>query len=162
MVKNIRLVELIRYLLHTFLCNYGGWLVNWRYHLDDLILRKTLSLRIFHPVQLYHIFTSSSGIKLGANNIANKSSFLFVQILGAFEWLGTNPIPPEFYILPSFLPMHPGRPIFFIALCIHILKLSVHFVVNINFEDLLCNVFWLFLSSVSVDILIFQVFWLLI
>ncbi|WMV59875.1 hypothetical protein MTR67_053260 [Solanum verrucosum] len=31
----------------------------------------------------------------------------WLSILGAFEWLGTNPMPPEFWILPSFLPMHP-------------------------------------------------------
>ncbi|GAY36874.1 hypothetical protein CUMW_280080 [Citrus unshiu] len=29
-------------------------------------------------------------------------------ILGVFDWLGCNPMPPEFWILPSFLPMHPG------------------------------------------------------
>ncbi|PHT73304.1 Beta-amyrin synthase [Capsicum annuum] len=32
----------------------------------------------------------------------------WLSILGAFECLGTNPMPPEFWILPSFLPMHPG------------------------------------------------------
>ncbi|KAK3427923.1 hypothetical protein EUGRSUZ_F04052 [Eucalyptus grandis] len=28
-------------------------------------------------------------------------------IFGLFDWSGTNPMPPEFWILPSFLPMHP-------------------------------------------------------
>ncbi|KAF3617591.1 Beta-amyrin synthase [Capsicum annuum] len=32
----------------------------------------------------------------------------WLSILGVFEWLGTNPIPPEFWIIPSFLPVHPG------------------------------------------------------
>ena len=32
-----------------------------------------------------------------------------LQILGVFEWSGSNPMPPEFWILPSFLPMHPGN-----------------------------------------------------
>ncbi|XP_048448037.1 beta-amyrin synthase-like isoform X3 [Pyrus x bretschneideri] len=31
------------------------------------------------------------------------------QILGVFEWSGSNPMPPEFWILPSFLPMHPAK-----------------------------------------------------
>ncbi|MCD7473304.1 hypothetical protein HAX54_015085 [Datura stramonium] len=31
------------------------------------------------------------------------------SILGVFEWFGTNPMPPEFWILPSFLPMHPAK-----------------------------------------------------
>ncbi|GMN63111.1 hypothetical protein TIFTF001_032187 [Ficus carica] len=32
----------------------------------------------------------------------------WLSILGAFEWAGCNPMPPEFWIAPSFLPMHPG------------------------------------------------------
>ncbi|GMN62235.1 hypothetical protein TIFTF001_031324 [Ficus carica] len=32
---------------------------------------------------------------------------VWLSILGVFDWAGTNPIPPEFWILPSFLPMHP-------------------------------------------------------
>ncbi|KAI9115817.1 hypothetical protein K1719_013486 [Acacia pycnantha] len=30
-------------------------------------------------------------------------------ILGLFEWPGSNPMPPEFWLLPSFLPMHPAK-----------------------------------------------------
>ncbi|EXB42563.1 Beta-amyrin synthase [Morus notabilis] len=33
----------------------------------------------------------------------------WLSILGVFEWTGTNPIPPEFWLLPSFLPMHPAK-----------------------------------------------------
>ncbi|WOH00512.1 hypothetical protein DCAR_0519877 [Daucus carota subsp. sativus] len=33
----------------------------------------------------------------------------WLSILGVFEWIGTNPMPPEFWILPSFLPMHPAK-----------------------------------------------------
>nr|AAM23264.1 beta-amyrin synthase [Glycine max] len=32
----------------------------------------------------------------------------WLSILGVFDWCGSNPMPPEFWILPSFLPMHPG------------------------------------------------------
>ncbi|XP_058113469.1 cycloartenol synthase-like isoform X1 [Magnolia sinica] len=35
-------------------------------------------------------------------------SFL-CQVLGVFEWSGNNPIPPEFWLLPSFLPFYPGK-----------------------------------------------------
>jgi len=31
-----------------------------------------------------------------------------VQILGVFDWSGSNPMPPEFWLLPTFLPMHPS------------------------------------------------------
>ncbi|XP_075664291.1 beta-amyrin synthase-like isoform X3 [Castanea sativa] len=33
----------------------------------------------------------------------------WLSILGLFEWIGSNPMPPEFWILPSFLPMHPAK-----------------------------------------------------
>ncbi|KAL0338800.1 UNVERIFIED_CONTAM: Cycloartenol Synthase [Sesamum angustifolium] len=31
------------------------------------------------------------------------------QVLGAFEWSGNNPLPPEIWLLPYILPFHPGR-----------------------------------------------------
>ncbi|XP_024994925.1 shionone synthase-like [Cynara cardunculus var. scolymus] len=33
----------------------------------------------------------------------------WLSILGVCEWAGNNPMPPEFWILPSFLPMHPAK-----------------------------------------------------
>ncbi|MFS7923487.1 putative beta-amyrin synthase [Helianthus anomalus] len=33
----------------------------------------------------------------------------WLSILGVCEWAGSNPTSPEFWILPSFLPMHPAK-----------------------------------------------------
>ncbi|KAJ0083458.1 hypothetical protein Patl1_30981 [Pistacia atlantica] len=33
----------------------------------------------------------------------------WLSIFGVYEWSGTNPMPPEFWILPSFLPVHPTK-----------------------------------------------------
>ncbi|KAL2933173.1 Beta-amyrin synthase, partial [Bienertia sinuspersici] len=33
----------------------------------------------------------------------------WLSILGLFDWSGSNPIPPEFWLLPSVLPMHPAK-----------------------------------------------------
>ncbi|KAL5718241.1 myb-like DNA-binding protein bas1 [Ranunculus cassubicifolius] len=33
----------------------------------------------------------------------------WLSILGLYEWSGCNPMPPEFWLLPSFLPFHPAR-----------------------------------------------------
>ncbi|KAJ6859056.1 beta-amyrin synthase-like isoform X3 [Populus alba x Populus x berolinensis] len=33
----------------------------------------------------------------------------WLSILGLFDWLGCNPMPPEFWILPSTLPIHPDE-----------------------------------------------------
>ncbi|XP_010244585.1 PREDICTED: cycloartenol synthase 2 isoform X1 [Nelumbo nucifera] len=34
---------------------------------------------------------------------------MWLSVLGAFEWSGNNPLPPEIWLLPYFLPFHPGR-----------------------------------------------------
>ncbi|CAO2827320.1 unnamed protein product [Amaranthus hypochondriacus] len=34
---------------------------------------------------------------------------MWLSVLGVFEWVGNNPIPPEIWILPYILPIHPGR-----------------------------------------------------
>ncbi|KAL4205266.1 hypothetical protein AMTRI_Chr01g113710 [Amborella trichopoda] len=34
---------------------------------------------------------------------------MWLSVLGAFEWSGNNPLPPEIWLLPYFLPLHPGR-----------------------------------------------------
>ncbi|CBI18392.3 hypothetical protein VitviT2T_014452 [Vitis vinifera] len=33
----------------------------------------------------------------------------WLSLFGLFDWSGSNPMPPEFWLLPSFLPMHPAR-----------------------------------------------------
>ncbi|KAL6575278.1 CRISPR-associated protein 1 [Orobanche minor] len=34
---------------------------------------------------------------------------MWLSVLGAFEWSGNNPLPPELWLLPYILPFHPGR-----------------------------------------------------
>nr|UTU07506.1 oxidosqualene cyclase 2 [Ailanthus altissimus] len=33
----------------------------------------------------------------------------WLSILGLFEWAGTHPMPPEFWLLPSYFPLHPAQ-----------------------------------------------------
>ncbi|KAG5606934.1 hypothetical protein H5410_028426 [Solanum commersonii] len=33
----------------------------------------------------------------------------WLSVLGVYEWSGNNPLPPELWLLPYFLPLHPGR-----------------------------------------------------
>ncbi|XP_022951766.1 beta-amyrin synthase-like [Cucurbita moschata] len=33
----------------------------------------------------------------------------WLSILGVYDWAGSSPMPPEFWLLPSFLPMHPAK-----------------------------------------------------
>ncbi|KAK8450401.1 hypothetical protein SEVIR_6G021300v4 [Setaria viridis] len=34
---------------------------------------------------------------------------VWLSVLGVFEWSGVNPIPPELFLLPSLVPVQPGR-----------------------------------------------------
>ncbi|NP_001310632.1 cycloartenol synthase [Ricinus communis] len=34
---------------------------------------------------------------------------MWLSVLGAYEWSGNNPLPPEMWLLPYILPVHPGR-----------------------------------------------------
>ncbi|CAN4097427.1 unnamed protein product [Withania somnifera] len=33
----------------------------------------------------------------------------WLSVLGVYEWSGNNPLPPELWLLPYFVPIHPGR-----------------------------------------------------
>ncbi|OQU83223.1 hypothetical protein SORBI_3005G092500 [Sorghum bicolor] len=33
----------------------------------------------------------------------------WLSVLGVYDWSGNNPVPPELWLLPHYLPFHPGR-----------------------------------------------------
>ncbi|KAB1212030.1 Lupeol synthase [Morella rubra] len=33
----------------------------------------------------------------------------WVSVLGAYEWSGCNPLPPEFWLIPNIFPLNPGK-----------------------------------------------------
>ncbi|RDY09435.1 Beta-amyrin synthase, partial [Mucuna pruriens] len=44
----------------------------------------------------------------GATHIPSWGKF-WLSVLGIVDWCGSNPMPPEFWILPTFLPMHAAK-----------------------------------------------------
>ncbi|XP_043714292.1 cycloartenol synthase 2 [Telopea speciosissima] len=44
----------------------------------------------------------------GATSITSWGK-MWLSVLGVFEWSGNNPLPPEIWLLPYFIPFHPGR-----------------------------------------------------
>ncbi|CAH8388869.1 unnamed protein product [Eruca vesicaria subsp. sativa] len=40
----------------------------------------------------------------------------WLSMLGVYDWSGTNPMPPEIWLLPSFLPIHLGKTLSFCRL----------------------------------------------
>ncbi|KAL1318861.1 hypothetical protein AAHE18_15G235700 [Arachis hypogaea] len=41
--------------------------------------------------------------------IPSWGKFWVTQVLGVYEWSGCNPLAPEFWLLPKFVPFHPGN-----------------------------------------------------
>ncbi|CAI7886056.1 unnamed protein product, partial [Closterium sp. NIES-53] len=39
----------------------------------------------------------------------SSDALMSLQVLGVYDYRGINPMPPEMWLLPYFLPMHPGR-----------------------------------------------------
>ncbi|OUS43725.1 putative cycloartenol synthase [Ostreococcus tauri] len=44
----------------------------------------------------------------GATQVPSWGKF-WLAVLGVYEWHGLNPVPPECWLLPYWLPLHPGR-----------------------------------------------------
>lgn len=44
----------------------------------------------------------------GAVGIPSWGKF-WLTVMGLYEWDGCNPLPPEFWLLPKFFPVHPGK-----------------------------------------------------
>lgn len=44
----------------------------------------------------------------GATQVPSWGKF-WLAVLGVYEWSGLNPVPPECWLLPYWLPVHPGR-----------------------------------------------------
>ncbi|KAF3791566.1 Cycloartenol synthase [Nymphaea thermarum] len=34
---------------------------------------------------------------------------MWLSVLGVYDWSGNNPLPPEIWLLPYFIPLHPGN-----------------------------------------------------
>ncbi|XP_037492224.1 lupeol synthase-like [Jatropha curcas] len=34
---------------------------------------------------------------------------IWLSVLGLYDWYGTNPVPPEFWAIPSYFPIHPAK-----------------------------------------------------
>ncbi|TVU06546.1 hypothetical protein EJB05_49767, partial [Eragrostis curvula] len=45
----------------------------------------------------------------GSATAAPQWAKIYLSIIGVYDWSGNNPIIPELWMLPHFLPIHPGR-----------------------------------------------------
>ncbi|KAJ7091189.1 terpenoid cyclases/protein prenyltransferase alpha-alpha toroid [Mycena epipterygia] len=110
--QNEERMEMIRYLLNTAHPNDGGWGI----HVGGVstVLGTVLnycSLRLLgvdadHPAA---IKARTTLLRLGGAAASPSWGKFWMTVLGCYEWEGVNPVPPELWLLPSWVPFHPGR-----------------------------------------------------
>ncbi|KAG1143493.1 hypothetical protein G6F37_006695 [Rhizopus arrhizus] len=105
-------VEIIRYLLNKANKEDGGWGIHtegvstvFGTALNYAVLR-ILGLGPDHPAMAK---ARSTLHKLGGAASIPAWGKFWLAALGVYDWKGVNPIPPELWALPKFLPVYPGN-----------------------------------------------------
>lgn len=107
-------------------CSVPRWITYVCVYLEK-VLMEVMIMRVDEPGNGSLVMVVSPtyllGVKLGFRYVFRSSGIITwewleklyhkrasccLQILGVFDWSGSNPMPPEFWILPSFFPVHPG------------------------------------------------------
>jgi lanosterol synthase len=105
-------IEMIRYLVNRANKYDGGWGI----HIEgdstvfgtalNYTACRLLGLDKEHPVM---IKARSRLHKLGGATGIPSWGKLWLAILNVYDWEGMNPIPPELWMLPDWVPIHPWR-----------------------------------------------------
>ncbi|KAF9181135.1 Lanosterol synthase (Oxidosqualene--lanosterol cyclase) [Haplosporangium sp. Z 767] len=104
--------EIVQYLFNRAHKEDGGWGLHVEGHstvfgtaLNYIVLRL-LGVDAEHPVCIKARGTLH---KLGGATGSPSWGKFWMAALGVYDWEGMNPVPPELWLLPHFLPIHPGR-----------------------------------------------------
>ncbi|KAF9302335.1 Lanosterol synthase (Oxidosqualene--lanosterol cyclase) [Mortierella antarctica] len=104
--------EMIQYLLNRAHKADGGWGLHIEGHSTvfgtalNYIALRLLGVDADHPAA---IKARASLHKLGGATGSPSWGKFWMAALGVYDWEGMNPVPPELWLLPHFLPIHPGR-----------------------------------------------------
>ncbi|CCH58112.1 hypothetical protein TBLA_0A03120 [Henningerozyma blattae CBS 6284] len=105
-------LEIIRYIVNTAHPVDGGWGLHsvdkstvFGTVLNYVILRL-LGLPKTHPVC---VKARKTLIRLGGAIGSPHWGKIWLSVLNLYKWEGVNPAPPETWLLPYSLPIHPGR-----------------------------------------------------
>ncbi|CCD23857.1 lanosterol synthase ERG7 NDAI_0C01970 [Naumovozyma dairenensis CBS 421] len=105
-------IEIIRYIVNTAHPVDGGWGL----HSEDkstvfgtvlnYIILRLLGLDANHPVCMK---ARDTLLRLGGAISAPHWGKVWLSVLNLYKWEGVNPAPPETWLLPYWMPIHPGR-----------------------------------------------------
>ncbi|KAJ7187974.1 terpene synthase [Mycena filopes] len=105
-------LEMIRYLLNTAHSEDGGWGIHVggvTTSLGTVLNYASLRLLGVDPEHPAAVKARTTLLKLGGAAAVPSWGKFWMTVLGCYEWEGVNPMPPEIWLLPSWLPFHPGR-----------------------------------------------------
>ncbi|KAK9480917.1 terpenoid cyclases/protein prenyltransferase alpha-alpha toroid [Lipomyces japonicus] len=105
-------IEIIRYLTNTAHPVDGGWGL----HSEDkstvfgttsnYVVLRLLGMEPDHPVAAKARATLH---KFGGALLSPHWGKIWLAILNTYEWEGVNPVPPDAWVLPDWLPVHPSK-----------------------------------------------------
>ncbi|TFK39425.1 terpenoid cyclases/protein prenyltransferase alpha-alpha toroid [Crucibulum laeve] len=105
-------LEMIRYLMNRAHPDDGGWGIHVEGHstvfgtgLNYTALR-ILGVNADHPVCVRARATLH---KLGGAAAIPAWGKFWLSLLNVYDWEGNNPVPPELWLLPDWIPFHPHR-----------------------------------------------------
>ncbi|KAL6333162.1 hypothetical protein AAG906_028345 [Vitis piasezkii] len=104
-------LELLRYITNHQ--NEDG---GWGFHIDgySTMLGTTVSYISMH---ILGVGPDDKALAAGRKWILDRGGATYspswgkcyISVFGLYEWSGCNPLPPEFWLFPSFFPMHPDK-----------------------------------------------------
>ncbi|KAL6333190.1 hypothetical protein AAG906_028373 [Vitis piasezkii] len=104
-------VELLRYITNHQ--NEDG---GWGFHIEghSTMLGTTLN---YISMRILGVGPDDKAVAAGRKWILDRGGATYspswgkcyLSVFGLYEWSGCNPLPPEFWLFPSFLPMHPDK-----------------------------------------------------
>lgn len=105
-------LEMIRYLMNRAHPEDGGWGIHVEGHstvfgtgLNYAALR-ILGVDAEHPIC---VRARATLYKLGGCTAMPAWGKFWLSLLNCYHWDGNNPVPPELWLLPEWLPFHPHR-----------------------------------------------------
>lgn len=105
-------IEITRYLVLTANKVDGGWGLHVEHHSTvfgtscNYVALRLLGMDVDHPVATRARATLH---RLGGAIGNPQWGKFWLAVLNCYEWSGLNPVPPELWLLPEFVPVHPWR-----------------------------------------------------